>query len=1367
MQLMLNHTEVRLLWRNCLSGGARLAVALAAAAVVWTVLKGTPAQDLKAQTSTAVTDPIVFVSRQILPDGSIYYSLAKDLPGVGPHSRVRVAAPGKLSVREVSGQLRTLIDGATPTAATMNLIDVNAPEVSYDGTRIVFAGLPQGNYNSGPARNAGAWRIYVINADGSGLRQVTRSDRPPLGDSFNSFGLYDDTDPAWLPDGRIVFSSTRWPSYAQYSGVFTSNLHVVNADGSGLHRITAERNGADRPLVDPITGKIVYARWWRNHRAPHNDMSAISDPAGGYRQKDGLIAGQGQFGRMVLQVWTLATINPDGTGLEMWSGFQRLEVMNHTYGGAFSSNGDFYGNYFPMSNMSEASGFGGIRRYRRGPGSYTPVIGITDLTLDYVSASNPTSFGIFKGSYAAEPEVLPGGGLVISWAPDINQDYGLYVVNSDGSGRTLLYDNPGTTEVRARLIRPRPLPPIVADTITQVASPVPPPAAGPYTQDGRFVFDCLNVYFNAPVDADIVSAIPVGSAAKIRFFIDHQRTSPGSFPNLDWPILINEVPVAADGSVTDPNAPANVPLFEQIRSADNTIPFTGGHTRDGAAHVAGMNFGRPGAVARCVGCHAGHTQIAVPQNNADAQWTNLAPGAQVSVSSTRDASRNTGLIDRQVMKGNIRRYWTSASGQASNQWARLTFPVPITVRVVRLYNPRQGDEVNSSLNVNNARVRLFVDSGASTEVARGDSGKLAVTGTSVTFNNVVAQAVQVDITDVTGTFEGSRVAGLAEIEVIASGNTSGQLPPPSSDLRVSSLSLTPSTVPAGGLSTGTVTLDGPAPTGGQAVLLSSSNPAVATVPVSVTVPAAATSVTFSIIPAPQLSADASAIVTATLVVSTSTEIRVTTNNSGGTGISSVRFVPIVLSANGANGSFYTSELVLTNRGSRNATARFVYTAAFSGGSGTASAILPAGWQQVFPDAIEYLRSLGIPLPPTGDRGGTLRVEFSNLSAEKDAAITVRTTTSVQGGRAGLSYAGNPASGGLDGTAYVSGLRQNSNARSNLAVQNMGGPNDGSVVLRLTVISGDSSGAVTLADRSLPPGGFEQINGVLGSFSNGYVRVERVSGTAPYYAYGVINDQVNSDGSFVPAINDRTQAGKTSLTLPVVVEANSFTSEIVLTNWSTSKKTLVCSYVADAIQTPGATATFSLEVNASQQLILDDFVQWLRGSGVSGVGPRGPSFAGALFAQVGSGDLDGIALSARTSAPGGGGRYGLFYTAVPSGTASTGEAWLFGLLQDAENRTNLAIINTGETDANPDLFDIELFDGSSGAKVRTLTGNSVGARRWFQLGSILAQYAPGITQAYARIVRTSGANPFIAYAVINDGGAPGQRSGDGAFVASSP
>jgi len=69
-------------------------------------------------------------------------------------------------------------------------------------------------------------------------------------------------------------------------------------------------------------------------------------------------------------------------------------------------------------------------------------------------------------------------------------------------------------------------------------------------------------------------------------------------------------------------------------------------------------------------------------------------------------------------------------------------------------------------------------------------------------------------------------------------------PPPSVSL--SSLSLNPTNVTGGNSSTGTVTLGGPAPSGGAQVALSSSDTSVATVPSSVTVAAGATSATFSV-----------------------------------------------------------------------------------------------------------------------------------------------------------------------------------------------------------------------------------------------------------------------------------------------------------------------------------------------------------------------------------------------------------------------------------------------------------------------------------------------------------------------------------------
>ena len=481
------------------------------------------------------------------------------------------------------------------------------------------------------------------------------------------------------------------------------------------------------------------------------------------------------------------------------------------------------------------------------------------------------------------------------------------------------------------------------------------------------------------------------------------------------------------------------------------------------------------------------------------------------------------------------------------------------------------------------------------------------------------------------------------------------------------------------------------------------------------------------------------------------------------------FVPVVLSSAGLNNSFFRSELTLTNRGLSNANLQFTYTASFGGGSGTASASLAAGQQRIVPDAIAYLRSLGISIPDSGNRGGTLAVRFSSA----EGAVTVRTTTALAAGRAGLAYPGVPITTSLTGPSYLFGLRQNTTDRSNVAIQNTGGAADGDIVLRLTVISGNPAAPVSLAlpTEVLSPGGFRQITEILASnglsLTNGYVRVERVSGTAPYFAYAVINDQVTSDGSFIPPIPENALAGRTGLTLPVIVETGSYTSELILTNWSALAKTIRLAYVADAIQAANHIASFVMNLNPGQQLIVPNLVQFMRDRGVPGIGAAGPTFAGALFATTDSGDLAGIGLGARTSIPGGGGNYGVFYSAIPSGIAANTSTWLYGLQQNADNRTNVALVNTGETAATPDLFTIEFFDGDTGQKVKVVEEIPINAKEWRQFGSILTSYAPGTRQGYARITRTAGTNPFLAYAVINDGGQPGERTGDGAFVPSSP
>ena len=476
------------------------------------------------------------------------------------------------------------------------------------------------------------------------------------------------------------------------------------------------------------------------------------------------------------------------------------------------------------------------------------------------------------------------------------------------------------------------------------------------------------------------------------------------------------------------------------------------------------------------------------------------------------------------------------------------------------------------------------------------------------------------------------------------------------------------------------------------------------------------------------------------------------------------FVPVILSSAGRNQSFFTSELTLTNRGEREVRLDYTYTAKDEPGrrSGTASDILAAGRQRIETDALTYLRGLGVPIPETGSQLGTLRVEAPPGS---EVEAVVRTTTAVPEGRAGLAYLGVAEEEGFDEPVYLCGLRQNSQDRSNVAFQNMGAPGEGEITIRTTVYSGEAADASprVLREVELEPGGFHQYSPVLGDVANGYVKVERVEGTAPFYAYGVINDQANSDGSFVFPVEASSLEGTAGQTLPVIVETSAFRSELTVTNFSEDPRTLDFQFVADGIETDDKTAGFSMNLEAGQQEIIPEVVEELRRQGVAGLGATRGFYTGPLFVTAEEGDLSGIVIGARTGSKGGGGQYSVFYNAVPEGEAFTREAWVDGLQQNRENRSNLALVNTGEVDESPSVFHLEIYDGETGLLAETVVTKPVPARRWHQINGILGRASPETRQGYIRIEKVSGENPFLAYGVVNDGGAPGERSGDGAYL----
>lgn len=107
---------------------------------------------------------------------------------------------------------------------------ISFPSLSPDGSQVVFAAeMPSAE-------------IYVINVDGTNLRKLTENEDV-------------EWTPSWSPDGKLIaFSST-----AGDSRKLVHQLHIMNADGSDIRRVTTGEPSFD-PAFSPDGRKLVFHR---------------------------------------------------------------------------------------------------------------------------------------------------------------------------------------------------------------------------------------------------------------------------------------------------------------------------------------------------------------------------------------------------------------------------------------------------------------------------------------------------------------------------------------------------------------------------------------------------------------------------------------------------------------------------------------------------------------------------------------------------------------------------------------------------------------------------------------------------------------------------------------------------------------------------------------------------------------------------------------------------------------------------------------------------------------------------------------------------------------------------------------------------
>jgi hypothetical protein len=285
--------------------------------------------------------------------------------------------------------------------------------VSADGKSVLFAmrGPLAANMEQDKAPS---WRIwqYVIATDT--LSQVIDPATDPDPATVN------DVSPHFLPDGRIVFSSTRQrqsqavlldegsPQFIADDETRTEpafDLHVMNADGTGIHQISFNPSDDRDPTV-LLDGRVMWSRW---DDAPGNSHAGMS----------------------------LYTANPDGTGLQLLYG-----ANSHATGPDGTASSAATVQFVKAHEMQDGRILALIRPFMGAESAAAPLgtdfggdLVIID-TKDYVENTQPTLAGGGLNGPAQTP-ATPNDVLTIPGPSPGGRFYAGYPL-LDGTGRILV-----------------------------------------------------------------------------------------------------------------------------------------------------------------------------------------------------------------------------------------------------------------------------------------------------------------------------------------------------------------------------------------------------------------------------------------------------------------------------------------------------------------------------------------------------------------------------------------------------------------------------------------------------------------------------------------------------------------------------------------------------------------------------------------------------------------------------------------------------------------------------------------------------------------------------------------------------------------
>ena len=568
-----------------------------------------------------VENPVAYVKRPLLFDdnsGALIEDNLADPSGFRPGARLFLKSSASIDAGAVDISSRAFSGSAFLDDDGRLRYDVKDLHVSHDGNRVLFA-MRAPEIEDADEEDQPTWNIWEYDRATDLLRRIITSDVTAKAGQ--------DVAPAYLPDGRIVFSSTRQRTSkavlldegkGQYAGLDENRdvpafvLHTMDEDGDNISQITFNQSHDLDPLVTDA-GAIVFSRWDNAGQTSNNGVN-------------------------------LYKVNPDGTGLTYLFGRNSHDSVEGARNVQYlksrtTDSGDLLVQLRPFESDDYASApalidvenyvEAGLRIDGSGGMGQRPLI--SGISLDGELS--------LQGRYGSISPLMDGTGrYLVSWTPCrltevsssrivncteerlISDDYvpappvyGLWLLDvASGTQRPVVEPAEGEQFDEALLMRERPLEGFIPETQTTGE-------AVQLADKGYGILHIRSVY-----DMDGVDTAPNGIAATADPSITSAADRPARFLRLEKPVsmpdenvrdfdnsafgrsraqlmreILGYVPVEPDGSVKVA-VPANVAFAVSVVDSQGR--------RTSARHQNWLSV-QPGETLECQGCHEPNSMV--------------------------------------------------------------------------------------------------------------------------------------------------------------------------------------------------------------------------------------------------------------------------------------------------------------------------------------------------------------------------------------------------------------------------------------------------------------------------------------------------------------------------------------------------------------------------------------------------------------------------------------------------------------------------------------------------------------------------------------------------------------------------------------